>query len=754
MSKSNAKHIDNIVQLDYAEEMKTSYRDYAMSVIVSRALPDVRDGLKPVQRRILYSMHELGLDPKKPHRKAARIVGDTMGKYHPHGDSSIYDALVHMAEEWTLSIPLVDGHGNFGSIDGDSAAAMRYTEARLSEAGAALLESVEDGLVDLSPNFDNSEHEPTVLPAMLPNLLINGTTGIAVGMSTNIPAHNPGEVIDGVIAYMDDHDITVEKLMKHIPGPDFPTGGTIINKDDLLDIYKTGEGRIRLRGKVDIEKGDYGRTNIVITEIPYTVAGNKTRLVESLSNLLKDKVFEEIHDVRDESSKEGIRIVVEVKKDRDIENLLNGLYQKTPLEDTYGVNLLAIKDQQPVIFTLKSLIQEFVLFQEELYTKQYQNLLNKANDRLEIVEGLISAYDVIDLIIEILRGSTSTKQAKDCLINGLTSDINFRSKKSEKEASKLNFTEKQADAILAMPLGRLIGLEIQKLHNELDDLKGKIANYTKILASKSELYKVIKARLQEYKKSFNRPRRTEIDNEDKEVYVEEIIEEEIYIFIDRFGYTKSIDSASYSRTSPETLEEYNHIIPMKNTDKLCFFTDEGNMYQVNALDIPQAKIRDKGVLIQTLSKMEKENILFYTSFEELFESQLVFVTKNGYIKQVSGAEFETNRYSLIATKLKDDDKVVSVTKLSASEVLSGDMKVIILTKNGLSLGFSLDEVSELKRMAIGVRAIKLDDDDYIDYSTVVETDTESFVYKNQELSAKKVRKRKRAQKGHNANLDL
>ncbi len=754
MSKSK-KPIDNVIQLDYSEEMKNSYRDYAMSVIVSRALPDVRDGLKPVQRRILYSMHELGLDPKKPHRKSARIVGDTMGKYHPHGDSSIYDALVHMAEDYSLSIPLVDGHGNFGSIDGDSAAAMRYTEARLSEAGAILLQSVDDNLVEFSPNFDNREHEPTVLPAMLPNLLINGTTGIAVGMSTNIPTHNPKEVIDGVTAYIDNPDITIEGLMKYIPGPDFPTGGTIINKEDLLDIYRTGEGRIRLRGKVELEKGEYGRTNIVITEIPYTVAGNKTRLVESLSNLLKDKVFDELHEVRDESSKEGIRIVIEVKKDRDVDNLLNGLYQKTPLEDTYGVNLLAIKDQQPVTFNLKSLIEEFIVYQEELYTRQYQNLLNKANNRLEIVDGLIKATDVIDLIIEILRGSTSTKQARDCLINGITTDIKFKTKKSEKDASKLNFTENQADAILAMPLGRLIGLEILKLHDESSELQGKIDDYTKILGDKKELFKIIKRRLQEFKKAFNSPRKTIIENEKAETYVEEIKEEEIYIFIDKFGYSKSIDSASYSRIAPETLEEFSYIIPIQNTDKLCFFTAEGNMYQINALDIPQAKVRDKGVLIQTLTKVGKENIILYTSFEELFESQLVFVTNNGYIKQVSGAEFETVRYTLNATKLEDDDTIVSITKLSASEVLSSDdMKVIFITRKGLSLGFALSEVSELKRNSRGVIGIRLDDGDQVDFSTVVDTNSESFIYNDKELNAKKVRKRKRAQKGHNANLEL
>jgi DNA gyrase subunit A len=444
--------------MDFSEEMKTSFRDYAMSVIVSRAIPDVRDGLKPVQRRILYSMVELGLDPDKPHRKSARIVGDTMGKYHPHGDSSIYDALVHMTKDYSLMVPLVDGHGNFGSIDGDGAAAMRYTEARLSPGATALLDHLEKGLIEFLPNFDGSEKEPKVLPAMVPNLLINGTTGIAVGMATNMPPHNPNEVFDGVMAYMDNHDISIKELMTYIPAPDFPTGGTIINLDEMEQIYETGEGRIRIRAKVEIENGDNGRKNIVITEIPYTIAGNKLKLVENLASLIKDKVFEEIHDVRDESSKEGIRIVIEVKKDRDIENLLNGLYKKTVMEDTYSVNLLAIKDQQPVTFNLKGLISEFVDFQVELYTKEYDYMLDKAMNRLEIVDGLIKATDIIDLIIEILRGSSSVKQAKTCLIEGNIEGINFKSEASKKTASTLNFTEKQADAILSMQLSKLIGL--------------------------------------------------------------------------------------------------------------------------------------------------------------------------------------------------------------------------------------------------------------------------------------------------------
>lgn len=746
------KNTENIIQLDFSEEMKTSYRDYAMSVIIARALPDIRDGLKPVQRRILYSMSELGLDPKKPHRKSARIVGDTMGKYHPHGDSSIYEALVHMSEDYSLSVPLVDGHGNFGSIDGDGAAAMRYTEARLSPGAMTMLDHLEKGLVEFIPNFDDSEKEPVVLPAMIPNLIINGTTGIAVGMATNIPPHNPGEVIDGVIAYMDSPEITTDKLMKYIPAPDFPTGGSITNQNEIRQIYESGEGKLRIRAKVVIENGENGRKNIVVTEIPYTVAGNKTKLVESLVGLMKDKVFDEIYDVRDESSKEGIRIVVEVKKDRDIENLLNGLYKKTPLEDTYGVNLLAVKEQQPITFNLRTMIEEFVRFQEDLYTKEYRHMLEKANERLEIVDGLIRATDVIDLIIEILRGSSSVKQAKACLINGDTTDIKFKTKASEKQASKLDFTERQADAILAMPLSKLIGLEIIRLHEENETLLGNIAEYKTILSDRNELYKVIKNRLKEYKKAFGRPRRTMLENIDNSDYVEEVKIEDIYILIDRFGYTKSFDTASYSRVSEDNLKEFTHIVQMRNTDKLCLFTAEGNMYQVKASAIPKCKMKDKGVLIHTLCKVGKENILLYTSFEELFEAQLVFSTKLGYIKQVSGVEFETNRSMISATKLDTGDEVVSVVMLSAGEILSGDLKVIVLTEKGLSLGFPLSEVSEMKKTGRGVKSIELDKHDSVSFTAVLKSSEESFTYNGNILNARKVRNRKRGQKGQKAQL--
>ncbi len=746
------KQPQNMIELDFAEEMKNSYRDYAMSVIIERALPDIRDGLKPVQRRILFAMNELGLDPKKPHRKSARIVGDTMGKYHPHGDSSIYDALVHLAEDYSLSIPLVDGHGNFGSIDGDRPAAMRYTEARLSEGAMTLLHNLDKDLVEFMPNFDNSEKEPMVLPASIPNLLINGTTGIAVGMTTSIPPHNPGEIIDGVISYMDVPNITNEQLMLCIPGPDFPTGGIITNPDDIPAIYTSGEGRLRIRAKCEIEDSDYGRKNIIITEIPYTMPGNKTKLVESLVSMMKDKVFDEIYDVRDESSKEGIRIVIEVKKDRDIENLLNGLYKKTPLEDTLSINLLAIKEKQPIVFDLKSMIGEFVTFQEELYTKEYHHLLKKAENRLEIVNGLIKATDVIDLIIEILRGSNTIAQTKNCLIHGDISEITLKSAASKKKASKLNFTERQADAILAMPLSRLIGLEILKLHEESETLLKSIEDYEKILHNKKELHKVIKKRLKEYKKQFSRPRRTRLMTMTNQDYIEEFKEEDLVILIDKFGYTKCIDSNSYSRMSEENQKEFQHIISMKNTDKLCLFTMQGNMYQIKASAIPRCRARDKGVLLQSLCKLGQEEIILYTNFETLFESQLLFVTEHGYIKKVSGAEFESVRSVIASTKLEKEDKLAGLVMLSAKETLENNHKIILITKKKLTLGFSLEEVPEMKKNGRGVKAIQLNDGDIINFAICVPLTQESFLFHEKKYPVKKIKMRKRGAKGEKTSL--
>ncbi len=740
--------MEQLQQLDFAEEMRNSYRDYALSVIIARALPDVRDGLKPVQRRILYAMNELGLSPQKPHRKSARIVGDTMGKYHPHGDSSIYEALVHMSEDYTLSIPLVDGHGNFGSIDGDPAAAMRYTEARLSEGGMALLENLDKNLVEYIPNFDESEKEPVVLPAMIPNLLINGTTGIAVGMATNIPPHNAGEVIGACIAYLDNPEITTEELMQIMPGPDFPTGGVIVNGTALKDIYETGEGKLRVRAKTVIEKGDYGRTNIIITEIPYTAAGTKTKLVEGLVGLMRDKVFDEIYDVRDESSKEGIRIVIEVKKDRDVQNLLNGLFKKSGMEDTYTVNLLAVRDKQPIVFSLRSMLGEFIEFQEELYTREHKHLLEKARARLEIVEGLLRATDVIDLIIEILRGSTSVKQAKECLTKGDVTDIKFKSESSRVQAMMLDFTENQAEAILAMPLYRLIGLEIMKLQDEKKTLQANIAKYENILAKKSALHAVIKERLKGYSERFAHPRRTVIDNLEIRSYVEEVRIEDIYVLIDKFGYTKTIDEATYSKTQPETLKEFTHIVRMKNNDVLCVFTAEGNMLRVRAEKLPRCKVKEKGVLIHNLCKIDQQDAIFYCSFESLFDSMLMFVTKKGYIKLTSGVEFDTARLMMASTKLEEDDSVVAIGMLSGAEVLSGDRRVIIVTRNGYGLSFPLSEVPELKKTGRGVKGISMDKTDSVVFAAQAAPDDPDLILPNgKTLPVKKLRSKPRASKG-------
>lgn len=836
---------DSTIQLDFTEEMKNSFRDYAMSVIIDRALPDVRDGLKPVQRRILYSMYELDLDPKKPHRKSARIVGDTMGKYHPHGDSSIYEALVHMSQDFMLNIPFVDGHGNFGSIDGDGAAAMRYTEARLSEGAMTCLEHLEDGLVEFVPNFDNSEKEPVVLPATLPALLINGTTGIAVGMATNMPTHNPGEVIDAIAAYMKNNYLSTRELMQYIKGPDFPTGGIIVNPEDLPAIYETGEGKVRIRAKADIEDAGFGKKNIVITEIPYTMSGNKQKLFESLVALMKDRVFDEISDVRDESSKEGIRIVVEVKKDRDAINLLNGLYKKTALEDTYGVSMLAVKDKQPITFSLYSLIKEFVDFEEEIYTKEYEHLKNKSEGRLEVVNGLLRAADCIDLIVEILRGSKNVQQAKACLTLGITEGIDFKSRSSAEAAGQLKFTQNQAEAILSMQLVRLIGLEIEKLNNEKETLINNIAEYTKILSDKGELDNVIRKTLTEYKKNFGRERRTVIKQAETVQYKEVVKNDDFYVTIDRFGYAKAFDESIFMRTFASTDKKNNaaideapaadngrepqsdgivtssddmdsieqieveesdgqmylqldgdsdtgnitersdgqetagikndnegedigssekqlqfnvpagtSVLKLNNADSICIFTAQGNMYRIRAGQIPKCRPKDKGTLIHNMCRLGEETPVFFISFSELFEASLLFITKRGYIRRVSGAEFDASRYMIAAAKLEEGDEIVSVKVITAHQALNGTDKVILVTKAGFSLGFTLGEVPEMKKTGRGVHAMELAKNDEIEYMDVVKPDADTFNAGEKTLSARKVHLQKRAGKGRKAELDI
>ena len=492
--------------------MQKSYIDYAMSVIIARALPDVRDGLKPVQRRTLYDMYELGIRYDKPYRKSARIVGDTMGKYHPHGDSSIYESLIVMSQDFKKGEPLVDGHGNFGSIEGDGAAAMRYTEARLQKlTQEAFLTDLDKNVVDFQPNFDETEKEPEVLPARIPNLLINGAEGIAVGMATSIPPHNTGEVIDAVLAYIKKPDISTEELLKIMPGPDFPTGGIVTNKDELLSIYETGQGKIKLRGKVEIEKIKGGREQLVITEIPYTMIGAGIgKFLNDVYALVESKKTNDIVDISNQSSKEGIRIVLELRRNTDVENLKNMLYKKTRLEDTFGVNMLAVASGRPETLGLKAIIENFLDFQFDINTRKYQHLLVKEQEKREIQEGLIKACDVIDLIIEILRGSKNIKQAKNCLVNGITEGIKFKTKTSERNAKKLQFTENQATAILEMRLYKLIGLEIEALQKEHETTLKNIAKYEDILENHSSMSRVITKELQNFRKSYARPRRTQI----------------------------------------------------------------------------------------------------------------------------------------------------------------------------------------------------------------------------------------------------
>ena len=493
-----------IIRTEYSDVMRKSYIDYAMSVIISRALPDVRDGLKPVQRRTLYDMYELGIRYDKPYRKCARIVGDTMGKYHPHGDSSIYESLVVMAQEFKKGMVLVDGHGNFGSIEGDGAAAMRYTEARLTKfTQEAYLADLDKDIIDFGPNFDETEKEPLVLPVRVPNLLVNGAEGIAVGMATSIPTHNLGEVIDAVKAYMKNDAVTTKQLMKYIKGPDFPTGGIVVNKDDLPEIYETGQGKIKIRGKVEVEELKGGKKQLVITEIPYTMIGAGIgKFLNDVCNLVETKKTTDIVDISNQSSKEGIRIVLELKKGADVENLKNMLYKKTRLEDTFGVNMLAVANGRPETLGLKAIIEHHVDFQFELTTRKYKTLLAKELDKKEVQEGLIKACDVIDLIIEILRGSKSVKDAKACLTQGITENIKFKSQISKKMAAMLRFTERQASAILEMRLYKLIGLEIEALQKEHETTLKNIARYEDVLNHYDSMATLIMEELDAFKKEY------------------------------------------------------------------------------------------------------------------------------------------------------------------------------------------------------------------------------------------------------------
>ena len=697
---------ENVIRTDYSEIMQKSYIDYAMSVIISRALPDVRDGLKPVQRRTLYDMYELGIRYDRPYRKCARIVGDTMGKYHPHGDSSIYDALVVMAQDFKKGLPLVDGHGNFGSIEGDGAAAMRYTEARLQKVTQeAYLADLDKNVVDFMPNFDETEKEPVVLPVKVPNLLVNGAEGIAVGMATSIPPHNFGEVIDGVIAYMKNPDITTAEMMKYIPGPDFPTGGIIANKDDLPAIYESGIGKIKIRGKIEIEKGKGGKDRMVITEIPYTMIGaNIGKFLNDVYGLVESKATSDITDITNQSSKEGIRIVLELKKGADIEALENLLYKKTKLEDTFGVNMLAVADGRPETMGVVPIIRHHVKFQYEIATRKYQTLLAKEQDKKEIQEGLIRACNVIDLIIEILRGSRSIKDAKACLTDGNTDHITFKNPSSKIMAQQLNFTDRQAQAILEMRLYKLIGLEIEALMKEHDETLENIAKYEDILEHRSSMAKVIIKELTAFKKAYGKERKTVIDNLKEAVVAAKKIEEQDVVFLmDRFGYAKIVDTSVYERNKEAANAEYRHIFTCKNTDKICIFTDKGQMHLLKVLDLPYGKFRDKGTPIDNLCNYDskEENVVYLAGLEHVSSHRMLFGTKYAMIKVVDGMEFVVAKKTTAATKLGEEDEVLTVCPLEENDTL------VMATKKDMFLRIDCAQIPQKKKGAVGVRGMKL-----------------------------------------------
>ena len=681
---------EQILKTEYSEEMQKSYLDYSMSVITARAIPDARDGLKPVQRRVLYDMAQLHLDHDKPHRKSARIVGDTMGKYHPHGDSSLYETLVVLSQAWKKSMPLVEGHGNFGSIEGDEAAAMRYTEARLEKFAEEVYLKDLDKTVDFVPNYDEQETEPVVLPVRVPNLLINGADGIAVGMSTSIPPHNLGEVCDTCIAYIRNRESTVAQLLDILKGPDFPTGGIIANKSDLEAIYTAGSGKLRLRGRVVYEPGvrRSDKDRLVITEIPYTMIGaGISKFLQDVAELADKKILPEVTDISNQSDDNGIRIVLELKKDSDSERIKNILYKKTKLEDSFGVNMLAIVKGRPETLDLRGILSNYLEFQYENASRKYNILLTKAEERREVQEGLIRACDVIDEIIKILRTSKVVAEARERLMN------------------QLGFTERQTTAILEMRLQKLIGLEVDALMKEYRETLKNIKDYRHILESRANMDEIFISDLEAIKKEYATPRKTTIEDAAEAVYEEpKAAVEELVFVADRFGYCKTIDMNTYDKNAEAVNADYRFVIPMLNTDKICIFTSAGVMHSVRMQDVPAGRLKDKGVPIDNISKYDTavEDALEVASGSALEGRRLLFVTKQGLIKTVPSTEFMTNNKTVAATKLADGDSVISVKLLDGE-----DTDVILVTDNDYMLRFPLAEVSEMKKTSKGEKGIQL-----------------------------------------------
>lgn len=700
-------------QHEIAKEMKKSYIDYSMSVIVGRALPDVRDGMKPVHRRILYGMHQLGVTPEKPHKKSARIVGEVMGKYHPHGDSSIYDAMVRMAQDFSTRYMLVDGHGNFGSVDGDGAAAMRYTEAKMTPFSLQMIRDIEKETVDFIDNFDGEEKEPVVLPSRYPNLLVNGSNGIAVGMATSIPPHNLGEVIDATVKLIDDEEATVEDLMKIVKGPDFPTGAMILGKNGIRDAYRTGIGKVKARSCCEIEETDRGRSQIIVTEIPYQV--NKARLIEKMAELVKDKRVEGISAIRDESNRNGMRIVIELKRDANPQITLNRLYKHTQLQDSYSMIMIALVDGKPKVLNLYEILSEYLKFQKEVVTRRTQFDLKKAEARAHILEGLRIALDNIDEIIKIIRSAYNDAKEKLMESFGL-SDI-------------------QAQAILDMRLARLQGLEREKIDKEYAELMEKIAYYNSLLADEKLLMGVIKDELLEVREKYADSRRTKLVADVDEFDDEDLVEEEkVAITLTHLGYIKRVPSDTYKAqkrggkgiTGITTRENdfVKDLIMTSTHDHLMFFTNTGKAHKIKAFEVPEATRTAKGTpAVNFLNLMQRERITAIIPVQEFSDDRyLIAVTKDGIIKKTPLSQFDTQRKTgLIAINLKEDDQLIGIKETS------GRNNVIIVTKHGKCICFSEEDVRSMGRIAGGVRAIKLEKGDEVVAMELVEPDQELLV---------------------------
>jgi len=716
--------IEDIISTDYCDEISSSFVDYAVSVITDRAIPDVRDGLKPVHRRILWAMKSLNLSSTGDYKKTARVVGETMGKYHPHGDASIYDALVHMAQEWCYSHPLVDGHGNFGSVEGDEAAASRYTEARLAPiAEDVLLTDLDKGVVDFAPNFDNKEKEPTVLPASVPNILVSGTDGIAVGMASKMPTHNLGEVIDAVVALIENPRLKEDKLLDYIKGPDFATGGIIVNKSDLPEIYSNGLGKIRVRGKVKVEPGERGKINIVVTEIPVTMIGSIDKFMDTVADLVRAKVMPDVTDIKNFSGKEGIRIVVELKKDSDAQQNINLLYKKAKLEDTFGYNAMLLSGGVPYQMSLMRILNEFLAFYRETMTRKYKYLLDREKKSAEIKEGLVKAVDLIDTIIEMFRGCPTVPIAKKCLTKGITEGIKFKTKACEKQAAKFKFTELQADAILEMKLQRLIGLEMTTLEKELAKSKKNIETYSAILSSKVKMNHKMRDDILEIKKKYAVKRKTDIiDAEAIVIKKPEIKEEKVYALVNRFGYIKLCDEATFERNKENVYTDYKHICEVMNTGRLFVFTEGGKCHQIKVQSVPMGRYNDKGVPIEQVSAMEPNESAIFVISDYKPKEKLFFATEQGYVKKVSLSEFITSRKTIDSTKLSKGDKVVLVENIRDKKT------AVLISKNKLCVTFDLSSISMLKRNATGVIGMKFDKGDSLSYVAVIGEDNQVVLH--------------------------